>query len=113
MLLARYRSWDWRTLASELHHPERGPDYLRALGFQENDLPCASRFRMACLNCEPLFSFLDGLRVRIRHSFWMSEQSIEVNTCDMGEDMGHTLTEVKIILPMSHNILTSTEEDIQ
>jgi hypothetical protein len=66
-----------------------------------------------CLNCEPLFSFLDGLRVSIRHSFWMSEQSIEVNTCDMGEDLGHTVTEVKIAFPMSHNILTSTEEDIQ
>jgi hypothetical protein len=50
MLLARYRSWDWRTLASELHHPERSHGYLRALGFQENDLPCASRFRMACQN---------------------------------------------------------------
>jgi hypothetical protein len=63
--------------------------------------------------CEPLFSFLDGLRVSIRHSFWMSEQSIEVNTCDMGEDMGHTVTEVKIALPMSHNTLTIIEEYIK
>ena len=47
--------------------------------------------------------FLDGLRVSIRHSFWMSEQSIEVNTCDMGKDLGHTVTEVKIAFPMSHN----------
>jgi hypothetical protein len=67
----------------------------------------------ACLNWEPLFSFLDGLRVSIRYSFWMSEQSIEVNICDMGEDLGHTVTEVKIVLPMSHNILTRMEEDIQ
>jgi hypothetical protein len=67
----------------------------------------------ACLNCEPLFSFLDGLRVSIRHSFWMSEQSIEVNTCDMGEDLGHTVTEVKIAFPMSHNSLTIAEEHIQ
>ena len=43
----------------------------------------------------------------------MSEQRIEVNTFYMREDMGHTVTEVKIVLPMSHNILTSTEEDIQ
>jgi hypothetical protein len=43
----------------------------------------------------------------------MSEQSIEVNTCDMGEDLGHTVTEVKIVLPMSHNILTIAEEHIQ
>jgi hypothetical protein len=62
---------------------------------------------------EPLFSILDGFRVRIRHSFWMSEQSIEVNTCDIGEDMVHTVTEVKIALPMSHKTLTYTAENIQ
>jgi hypothetical protein len=67
----------------------------------------------AFLNCEELFSFLDGLRVSIRHSFWMSEQGIEVNTCDMREDLGHTVTEVKIAFPMSHKTLTSTEEHIQ
>jgi hypothetical protein len=67
----------------------------------------------ACLNCEPQFSFLDGLPVSIRHGFWMSEQSIEVNTCDIRKDKGHTVKKVKIVLPMSHNILTSTEEDIQ
>ena len=42
----------------------------------------------------------------------IGEQYI-VNPCDMGEDLGHTVTEVKTALPMSHNILTSTEEDIQ
>jgi len=67
----------------------------------------------ACLNCELLFSFLDGLRVSIRHSFWISEQGIEVNACDMREDMGYTVTEVKIALPMSHNYLTIAEEQIQ
>jgi len=67
----------------------------------------------ACLNYEPLFSILDGLRVSIRHSFWMSERSIEVNTCDIGEDMGYTVTEVKIAFTMSHKALTSSEEDIK
>jgi hypothetical protein len=67
----------------------------------------------ACLNREPLFSLLDGLRVSIRHSFWMIEQSIEVNTYDMGEDLGHTVTEVKIAFSMSHKALTSSEEDIK
>ena len=43
----------------------------------------------------------------------MSEQSIEVNTCDMGEDLGHIVTEVKIAYPMSHNSLTIAEEHIQ
>ncbi len=49
-LLARYRGWDWATLASELRQANRGHGYRRALGFQENDLPCASTFRMACQN---------------------------------------------------------------
>jgi len=62
---------------------------------------------------ELLFWFLNSFRVDTRQCFWSSEQGIEVNTCDMREDMGHTVTEVKIVLPMSHNILTSTEEDIQ
>jgi hypothetical protein len=43
----------------------------------------------------------------------MSEQRIEVNTCDMGKDMGYTVTEVKITFPVSHKTLTGVEEDIQ
>ena len=50
MLLARYRSWNWATLASELRQANRGHDYRRSLGFVKNDLPCASTFRMACQN---------------------------------------------------------------
>jgi len=61
----------------------------------------------------PLFSFLDGLRVSIRQGFWVSEQSIEVNICDMREDMGYKVTQVKIAFPMSHNILTSVEDHIE
>ena len=53
---------------------------------------------------EPLFSILDGLRADDGRRYWISGQSIEVNTCDKGEDLGHTVTEVKIALPMSHNI---------
>ena len=56
---------------------------------------------------------MDGLRADTGRRYWISEQSIEVNTCDMGEDMGQTVTEVKIVLPMSHNYLTITEEHIQ
>jgi hypothetical protein len=47
MFLARYRTWDWHVLTNELRHPERGHSYCQALGFCENDLPCASTFRMA------------------------------------------------------------------
>lgn len=50
LFLARYRKWDWATLEGELRQPERGRAYRRSLGFQENDLPCSSTFRMACLH---------------------------------------------------------------
>jgi len=62
---------------------------------------------------EPLFSILDGLRADNGRRYWISENAIEVNTCDIGEDMGHTVTEVKIVLPMSDNYLTIAEEHIQ
>jgi hypothetical protein len=52
---------------------------------------------------ELMFSFLDSFRVDIRQCFWISELSIEVNTCDMREDMGHTVKEVKIAFPTSYN----------
>ena len=50
MLLGRYRRWDWATLEHELRQAERGHGYRHSLGFQENDLPCSSTFRMACQN---------------------------------------------------------------
>jgi hypothetical protein len=52
---------------------------------------------------EPMFSFLDGLRPYTGQRYWISEQGTEMNTCDMGEDKGHTVKKVKIALPMSHN----------
>jgi hypothetical protein len=61
---------------------------------------------------EPLFSILDGLRADNGRRYWISEHVIEMNTCDKGEDLGHTVTEVKIALRMSHNILTIAEEHI-
>ena len=69
-------------------------------------------FTVVTLTNSTSIFFPDGTSSRHRR-YWISEQGIEVNTCDMGEDMGHTVTEVKIALTMSHNILTSTEEDIQ
>ena len=62
---------------------------------------------------KPLFSILDGLCADTGWRYWISENAIEVNTCDMGEDLGHTMTEVKIAFPMSHNYLTIAEEHIQ
>jgi hypothetical protein len=65
------------------------------------------------LNFDILFKLMDGLRADTGRRYWISEQCIEENTCDMEDDMGHTLTEVKIALPMSHKALTSSEEDIK
>jgi hypothetical protein len=46
-ILAVERDWDWARLVSELHSPERGSGYCLRLGFAQDDLPCASTFRMA------------------------------------------------------------------
>ncbi len=45
--LALWRGWDWPTLVTELNSPERGPGYVRRLGFQPEDLPAESTLRMA------------------------------------------------------------------
>jgi hypothetical protein len=50
VLLACWKGWDWPTLFTELHSPERGPGYGHRLGFVANDLPCESTFRMAIHN---------------------------------------------------------------
>jgi hypothetical protein len=60
-----------------------------------------------------LLRLVDGLQSDAEERNWISEQCIEVNTYDMGEDMGHTETEVKIAFPMSHNSLTRVEEYIK
>jgi hypothetical protein len=43
----------------------------------------------ACPDYKPLFSILDGLRADTGWRYWISANAIEVNTCDMGEDLGH------------------------
>lgn len=50
MFLARYQSWDWARLVQELRSPTRGREYCRRLGFDPQDLPVASTFRMAFAN---------------------------------------------------------------
>jgi hypothetical protein len=47
ILLARWRNWNWSELLTELRSPERGEGYCRRLGFDPEDLPCESTFRMA------------------------------------------------------------------
>lgn len=52
-LLVRWRNWKWPTLVTELHSKERGLGYCRLLGFDPNDLPVESTFRMALKNTQP------------------------------------------------------------
>jgi DNA-directed RNA polymerase sigma subunit (sigma70/sigma32) len=46
-LLACWRKWKWSELLTELHSQERGRGYCQRLGFDPDDLPCESTFRMA------------------------------------------------------------------
>jgi len=52
-LLARWRHWSWPQLETELRSPERGAGYVRRLGFDPDDLPVASTFRMALHQTPP------------------------------------------------------------
>lgn len=51
-LLARWRNWQWPTLVTELHSKQRGLGYCRLLGFDPDDLPAESTFRMALKNTD-------------------------------------------------------------
>ena len=62
---------------------------------------------------EPLFSILDGLRLDSERRYWIERREVEGNNSDIKEDTGHMSTGVEILLPVSHNTLTSAEEYIQ
>jgi hypothetical protein len=51
-LMARWRTWDWPTLLTELHSPERGRGYCLRLGFDPEDIPAESTFRCALDNTQ-------------------------------------------------------------
>jgi hypothetical protein len=56
---------------------------------------------------------MDGLQSDAGRRYWIKEYSAEGDIGDMGEELGQMATEVKIAFPVSHNILTITEEYIQ
>jgi len=62
---------------------------------------------------EPLFSILDGLRLDGERRYWIERRETEGNICDIEADTGQMSTGVEILLPMSHNTLTITEEYIE
>lgn len=53
MLLALWKGWSWPELVRELRSPERGLGYCRRLGFDPDDLPCASTWRTALKGTDP------------------------------------------------------------
>ena len=52
-LMARWRAWEWPTLITELHSPERGRGYCLRLGFDPEDIPAESTFRCALGDTPP------------------------------------------------------------
>ena len=67
----------------------------------------------ACPDDEPLFSILDGLRLDSERRYWIERRETEGNICDIQVDTGQMSTDVKILLPMTHNTLTRAEEYVQ
>ncbi len=55
---------------------------------------------------EILFRLIDGLHADTGRRYWIKEYSAEVDICDTREDMGQTVTEVKISLSMSDKTST-------
>jgi hypothetical protein len=62
---------------------------------------------------ELLFSILDGLYQESKKCYWIACKVMEKNISDIQVDSGQMSTSVEILLTMSHNTLTSIEEDIQ
>jgi hypothetical protein len=52
ILLSRWRNWGWSTLRKELASAERGLGYCRRMGFNPEDLPAESTWRMALANTD-------------------------------------------------------------
>jgi hypothetical protein len=62
---------------------------------------------------EPLFSILDGLRLDGERHYWIERREVEGSICGPEVNTRQISTGVDILLPVSHNILTITEEYIQ
>jgi hypothetical protein len=62
---------------------------------------------------EPLFSILDGLRLDGERCYWIDHRETEGNICDIEVNNGQMSADVEILLPVSHNSLTTIEEYVQ
>jgi hypothetical protein len=64
-------------------------------------------------NYEPLFSILDSLHQDGEKCYWKEDNEPEGDTSDIEADTGQMGTDVEIVLPMSHNFLTKTAEQVK
>ena len=65
------------------------------------------------MELEPLFSILHGLRLDSERRYWIERREKEGSISDMEGDIGQMSTGVEILLPVSHNSLTTIEEYVQ
>ncbi len=62
---------------------------------------------------EPLFSILDGMRQDPGWRFWIERLEATGDNFDIEEDLGQVSTGVKIVLQMSHNIITRSKKYVK
>ena len=107
-LLNLHDSWEWATR-------EERKILVRTM-IQEAGCDVGTK-RIVWVKVNPdyeiLFRLMDGLKPDAGRRYWIRDHGAEVDIVDIGEDLGHMATEVKITLPMSHNVLTGVEEYIQ
>ena len=60
-----------------------------------------------------LFSILDKMRQDADRRFWIERLEASDDNCDIEEDTGQMSSGVKIVLQISHYVLTSIEEHVQ
>jgi hypothetical protein len=107
-LLNLHDSWEWATR-------EERKMLVRTM-IQEAGCDVGTK-RIVWVKVNPdyeiLFRLMDGLQPDAGRRYWIREYSAEEDIGDIGEELGQMETEVKIALPMSHNVLTSVEEYVK
>ena len=107
-LLNLHDSWEWATR-------EERKMLVRTM-IQEAGCDVGTK-RIVWVKVNPdyeiLFRLMDGLQPDAGRRYWIREYGAEEDIGDIGEELGQMETEVKIALPMSHNVLTSIEEYVQ
>ena len=85
-------------------------------------LQAVDRPELAFVVCDPrlfmpdyeiLFRLMGGLDPGAERRYWIRERGTEADIGDIQEGLEQIETEVKIAIPMSHNVLTKAEEYVQ